>query len=180
MRDMADRNFDPKNEPYGDPAENRYRQKRMAHWNRVSRQKENPRRPGAYYHKLLQHYCRFLVPSGLRVLELGCGHGDLLASLKPSLGVGLDFSEKMIRYAQKKHPHLTFIRADAHAVEFSKPFDVIILSDLVNDLWDVQRVFEKLRNTSHAGTRLIVNFYNNLWRMPLSVVKRLGLGAKSP
>ena len=30
----------------------------------------------------------------------------------------------------------------------------------------------------HAGSRLVLNFYNNLWRIPLSVIKQLGLGAK--
>ncbi len=84
----------------------------------------------------------------------------------------------MIQRATKKHPELTFIQADAHEIEFKEKFDVIILSDLVNDLWDVQRVLEKLRNISHSGTRLVLNFYNNLWRMPLSVVKWLGLGAE--
>jgi len=161
-----------------DPAEYHFRQNRINHWNRVSQQKENPGRPGVFYHKLLQHYYDFLIPPGLRILELGCGHGDLLAHLKPSVGVGIDFSGEMIRVALKKHQHLAFIQADVHEIEFNKKFDVIILSDLVNDLWDVQRVFEKVRNISHTGTRLVLNFYNNLWRIPLSLVKWLGLGAE--
>ena len=37
-----------------DPAEYHFRQKRMAHWNRVSQKKESPTRSGAFYHKLLQ------------------------------------------------------------------------------------------------------------------------------
>ena len=161
-----------------DPAEYHFRQKRMAHWNRVSQKKESPTRSGAFYHKLLQYYYAFLIPSGLRILELGCGHGDLLAHLKPSVGVGIDFSGEMIRVASKKHPNLIFIQADAHEIEFSTKFDAIILSDLINDLWDVQRVFEKMRNLTHGGTRLVINFYNNLWRVPLSFVKWLGLGAE--
>jgi len=161
-----------------DPAEYHFRQKRMAHWNRVSQKKENTRRPGAFYHKLLQHYYSFLIPPGLRVLELGCGHGDLLAHLKPSVGVGIDLSGEMIQDEEKKYPNLTFIQADAHEIEFNTKFDVIILSDLINDLWDVQRVFEKMRNLTHDGTRLVINFYNNLWRIPLSVVKWFGLGAE--
>jgi SAM-dependent methyltransferase len=161
-----------------DPAEYQFRQKRMAHWNRVSQKKENPGRPGAFYHKLLQHYYGFLIPPGLRILELGCGHGDLLAHLKPSVGVGVDLAGEMIRVAAKKYPNLTFIQADSHEIEFSTKFDLIILSDLINDLWDAQRVFEKMRNLTHEGTRLVINFYNNLWRIPLSVVKWLGLGAE--
>jgi SAM-dependent methyltransferase len=159
------------------PAKHRYRKERIANWNRVSKQKEDPRRVGAFYQKLLQHYYKFLIPPGLRVLELGCGHGDLLASLKPSLGVGIDFSGEMIRQALARHPQLFFLQADAHEIEFKEEFDVIILSDLVNDVWDVQCIFEKLCAKSHPRTRLVLNFYNNLWRVPLAVVKGLGLGA---
>ena len=160
-----------------EPVKQRYQNLRIEHWDRVSPQKENPNRAGAFYQKLLQHYYQFLIPSGMRVLELGCGHGDLLASLRPSFGVGIDFSDIMIRRALARHPHLNFIQADAHEIAFKEKFDVIILSDLVNDLWDAQQIFEKLYAISNPGTRLILNFYNNLWRLPLSMVKRLGLGA---
>jgi SAM-dependent methyltransferase len=164
------------NQPDKDSTTGRYQRARIAHWNWVSPRKIRPKRVGAFYHRLLQHYYRFFVPPGLRILEVGCGHGDLLACLQPSFGVGVDFSDAMLRVAAKKHPDLTFVQADAHEMEFTDNFDVIILSDVVNDLWDVQRVFEKLRNLSHAGTRVCLNFYNNLWRLPLSVVKWLGLG----
>src|ERR1700730_9238775 len=52
-------------------------------------------------------YMRFLIPIGARVLDLGCGTGDLLAVLQPSLGVGVDLSPVMIDRAQSKHPDLT-------------------------------------------------------------------------
>ena len=55
------------------------------------------------------------------------------------------------------------------------PFDVIILSDLVNDLWDVQGVFEQVRALCDSHTRLILNFYSGLWHFPLSVAQRLNL-----
>jgi SAM-dependent methyltransferase len=97
-----------------DQSKHRYQRQRIAHWNQVSSKKKNPRRPGIFYHKLLQHYYKFLIPPGLRILEIGCGHGDLLAALKPSFGVGLDFSEEMIRHASKKNSHMHFITADAH------------------------------------------------------------------
>ena len=96
----------------------RYQKARIAHWDRVSPKKERSKRAGTFYHRLLQHYYQFLVPPGLRLLELGCGHGDLLACLKPVFGVGVDFSGKMIRVASKKHPNLVFIQADSHEIEF--------------------------------------------------------------
>jgi SAM-dependent methyltransferase len=160
-----------------DPAKARYQKERIAHWDRVSNSKTNEARLGSYYHKLLQYYYQCLIPPGMRILELGCCHGDLLASLKPSFGVGIDFSSKVLQVAAKKHPGLFFILADAHELPMNTKFDVVILSDLVNDLWDVQGALEKLHALTHAGTRFVLNFFNNFWRLPLSFVKKLGLGA---
>ena len=50
----------------------------------------------AFYYEQDRDYMRFLIPEGQSVLDLGCGTGDLLASLKPSRGVGVDFSARMI------------------------------------------------------------------------------------
>ena len=162
---------------YTDSAGTNFRNQRMAHWDRVSEREKSNRRASAYYHTLVQRYFGFLIVPGLRVLEFGCGDGDLLAGLKPSVGVGVDFSGEMLKRAAAKYSNLFFVRADAHNVPIQAQFDVIIISDLVNDLWDVQRLFEDLRELTHAGTRVILNFYNNLWRIPLGVVKKLGLGA---
>ena len=156
-----------------------YRKKRINHWDKVSGLQAEAKRPGDYYHLLLARFYRFLVPSGKKVLELGCGHGDLLAALKPELGVGVDFSGIMLNTAAAKYPGLLFVRCDAGEIPFKKPFDVIILSDLVNDLWDLQAVLENIRPLSHPGTRVILNFYNNLWRIPLAIVKRMGKGAET-
>ncbi len=163
-------------EPYVDSAKHDYQRERMAHWDTVSSKKRNENRPGAFYHKLLQHYYRFFIPPGKRILEIGCGHGDLLAALKPELGVGIDFSAEMIRSAAAKHGNLCFIQADAHDLPLEGKFDVILISDLVNDLWDVQRMLQELRRLAHPGTRLILNFFNNLWRMPLTIARWLNLG----
>ena len=43
------------------------------------------------YHSFLKKYYQFLIPAGMRVLELGCGLGDLLAAGKPSAGFGGGF-----------------------------------------------------------------------------------------
>ena len=159
-----------------------YRQKRIQHWNRVAARKNDPDRAGAFYQRLLEHYYGMMVQPGLRILELGCGGGDLLASLKPSLGVGVDFSSEMLAIARANHPDCQFIQADVHdsslgGLETEEPFDVIILSDLINDLWDVQTVFENMHRWCQSETRIIINFYSNLWKIPLGLVKRTGKGA---
>jgi hypothetical protein len=82
----------------------------------------------------------------------------------------------MLGRARKRHPdaRLKFVQADAHDLELAETFDVIILSDLVNDLWDVQGVLARLRPLCHARTRIIMNFFSRLWEKPLSFARRTG------
>jgi ubiquinone/menaquinone biosynthesis C-methylase UbiE len=56
------------------------------------------------YRRRLAEIYKFLIPPGSRVLELGCGEGDLLAQVAPADGVGVDFSRSMIERARAKYP----------------------------------------------------------------------------
>jgi ubiquinone/menaquinone biosynthesis C-methylase UbiE len=154
-----------------------FTRRRIRHWDGVAARKCAPQRPGRYYQELLTHYYRHHIPEGLRVLELGCGCGDLLAALKPRLGVGIDFSTNMVAAGRQRHPGIHFIRADAHALPIQGQFDAIILSDLLNDLWDVQAVLASLHPLCHKGTRLVVNMFSNVWRLPLQGARMAGWGA---
>lgn len=136
-------------------------------------------RVSAYYHERLHRLYKFHVPPGLRVLELGCGEGDLLATLAPAYGVGVDFSQVAIDKAQRRHPHLHFIRADAHDIELDEKFDVVIISDLVNDAWDVQRLFERVFDLCHPGTRVVLNTFNKLWQLPMTLASSAGLAQRN-
>ena len=69
--------------------------------------------------------------------------GDLLAATRPTVGVGIDLSDKMIQQAQRRHPKLRFVCGDGLEFALEEKFDFIILSDLVNDLWDVQQTFQR-------------------------------------
>ena len=128
-----------------------------------------------YYYRQLSAFLQFVVPAGKRVLEVGCGTGDLLHAIKPSVGVGMDFSLAMLRIARQKYPHLHFVQSDAHCPALAGRFDYIILSDLVGDLDDVQAVFTCLRSLAGPETRLIVTYYNYLWEPVLKGAERLGL-----
>lgn len=135
----------------------------------------------AGYHKAIISLARFYVSSGARVLEVGSGNGDLLAALKPSYGVGVDISSKMVRLAAQKHPQLNFVHLPAEQLELSdEPFDFIILSDLLGYLYDIRLVFEKLRTLCHSRTRLIVHWYSRLWQPVLVLVEKLGLKYPQP
>ncbi len=157
----------------------RYRDDRIAHWDQVAQREDSHRGLSGAYHRQLTHLYRFFVPPGKRVLEIGTGRGDLLAALQPSTGVGVDFSHEMIERAQYTHPSLKFINADAHTLPLDEPFDFIILSDLVNELWDAQKVFQELARLCTPRTRLVLNFYNRLWEMPLAAARKLNLARRN-
>src|SRR5437867_1344963 len=139
-----------------------------------------PRELARYYQPLLQRYYRFLVPPGLRVLELGCSSGELLAAMEPARGVGIDFSPAIIALARQRHPDLEFHVAGAAAFSAPEKFDYILLSDLVNDLPDVQELLNRLHQFAEPQTRLALNFFNNLWRPILALAERIGAKAPTP
>jgi ubiquinone/menaquinone biosynthesis C-methylase UbiE len=157
-----------------------YQRDRIAHWDTVACKRDLWHGMGKWYHQRLHEIYRFHISPNQRVLELGCGTGDLLAAVRPARGVGVDFSEEMIHRAKVKHTDLEFIQGDAHDLSMlTEIFDVIILSDLVNDLWDVQRVFEQIKPLCRPHTRIILNFYSRLWQAPLSLARTLNLATSN-
>jgi SAM-dependent methyltransferase len=157
-----------------DQAYEAYTSRRRAAWDEVAAG-HGSNALSATYHRRLAAVYRWLIPEGRSVIELGCGKGGLLAAVKPSTGVGVDFSPRMVAAATQRHAGLEFIEADASALNLDRQFDYVILSDLVNDLWDVQLALTRLRPLCHAGTRVILNFYSHLWAVPRAIAQRLGL-----
>ena len=115
------------------------------------------------------------------MLEIGCGRGDLLASVKPAEGVGVDFSTEMIKRARQRHPELRWVCCAAHHLELDENSDVIIASDLLIDLWDVQGLFQDVARLAHAQTRIIVGIsYSRTWELPLGAAKCARLARPTP
>jgi SAM-dependent methyltransferase len=124
-------------------------------------------------------YLRFLIPEGLRVLDLGCGTGTLLAALKPSRGVGVDFSTRMIEIARKKFPHIEFHTGDVEDrntfAGIAGSFDYIVLSDTIGSLDDCQATLELLHSLCSRDTRVVVAYYSRMWEPILKVARLLKL-----
>lgn len=149
---------------------------RVRHWDAVARISAEPSIFAKEYYRRLGEIYRFLIPPGLRVLEVGCGSGDLLAAVAPRQGLGVDFSAEMVHRASRRHPALTFLRADAHDLSLVEgPFDVVIMSDLLNDVFDVQQVLSELRRVCLPSTRIVLNVFSHLWEGPLSLATALRL-----
>jgi ubiquinone/menaquinone biosynthesis C-methylase UbiE len=163
-----------------DDARERFREERIEHWDDIARTLDHWRGVGVGYHRRLERIYQVLVPPGKRVLEVGCGEGDLLAALHPSIGVGVDLSGEMVRRATARHPQLHFVQADAHDLsDLEGEFDAIILSDLLNDVWDVQAVLQQVARLAQRQTRVIVNSYSQLWEVPLRIAAWLRLAKPS-
>ena len=137
----------------------------------------------AFFHDEDLLYLKFLIPEGARVLELGCGTGDLLAALAPSFGVGVDFSEGMIGQARKAHPDLTFLVGDIEDAAF------------VAAAWTVRRhrggrhARRARRLSGHVRglhalctreTRLVIGHFSHLWYPALRSAEAVGLKMPQP
>jgi SAM-dependent methyltransferase len=143
------------------------------------------RRRNRAYHEDLARLHQLLVGQGLRVLEIGCGLGDLLAGVQPALGVGVELDPELAAAAQQRHPQLRIVCADAETITPAsigevEPFDVILLPNTLNTLQDVQGVLERLEAFCHPRTRLVVSFHNWLWQPLLKAGEAVGLRQPQP
>jgi len=129
----------------------------------------------SFYYDEDYRYMRFLIPEGSRVLDLGCGTGRLLAALKPSRGIGVDFSSRMIDIARGRYPNLEFRVGDIEDDEVIKgiegPFDYIVLSDTIGSLDDCQTSLRQLYRLCDRNTRVVVAYYSRMWEPILALAK---------
>jgi SAM-dependent methyltransferase len=155
-----------------------FSRRRREYWDSVARSLDHSPSIRAYYRQRLNEIYQFLIPPGMRVVELGCGEGNLLAAVRPREGVGIDLSPLMTERARRLHPECRFLEGDAHAPGLQEKFDFIICSDLLNDVWDVQRVLEQAGGLSHSSTRLIINTYSRVWELPRRIAESLGMARR--
>jgi len=132
-----------------------------------------------YFYSNDHSYMQFLVGEGKRVLELGCGTGQLLNKLIPSYGVGVDLSANMVSIAQQNYPNLEFIQGDLEdenlISSLQGPFDFIILSDTIGYLDDCENAFAGLHSLCTPDTRLIISYYSWRWQPLLTLGEKIGL-----
>ena len=160
--------------PYWEDAQRRRRVVAAA-FDHHAGQRTTWRRRAAHYHTTLSKICRRYVPPQGRVMELGCNTGDLLASLEPSLGVGVDISRHSLAVARSRHPQLHFVEGDAQAVPFGAPWDAIILADTLGYVDDVWQALRSVHEAATPDTRVIIISHNFVWRPALALAENIGL-----
>lgn len=126
-----------------------------------------------YYYAKLQELYRSFIPPGSSVLDIGCGTGDILASVKPSRGFGIDISEEMIARAKDKHPALEFRALDI--MEQHEVFDsaYVILADVLEHLEKPEEFMRKLKTLLKPRTNVIISVANPFWEPLLMLAEKL-------
>ncbi len=157
---------------------------RIASYDALAGERARWQRKNRAYYRNIERLVRFVVPEGASVLEVGCGLGDLLAACKPSAGLGVDLSPRLVDLARARHPELAFAVADAETLEApelsGRTFDYVILSEVLGALADVWAALRALRRVCHPGTRVVITSYNFLWEGVLGLGQKLGLKMPVP
>ncbi len=142
--------------------------------------KRKKRLLSAYYWEEITQYCNYYSHEDNSVLEVGCGSGDLLAGITGTKKMGIDFSEEAIEWAKEKHAGIDFKVMDANDIQINETFDLIIISNLIGFVDDIQAVFEQVKKCCHPNTKVIVQFYNSFWEPLIKFSEAIGLKTKTP
>lgn len=108
-----------------------------------------------------------LIAPNDAVLECACGTGLLsgvIAKRCKNL-IATDFSEKMLRRAQKKYgklPNVTFEQANILHLSYADGcFDVVVAANVIHLLDEPRRALDELDRVCRPGGRIIIPTYMN-------------------
>lgn len=121
-------------------------------------------RARGYVEHVLSYVDRILedLPTGARVLDLGCGTGEPVAKhlIKRGFSVtGVDESSEMLKFARQTVPEAELIHADMVNVELTDTFDAAVAWD---SMFHVERkhhaaIYRKLANALRDGAKLLLS-----------------------
>ena len=149
-----------------------------AHFEQLASEYDYWKERAHYYYSSLKKIYQNFIPAGSRVLEIGCGTGEILSSVGPKHGVGIDISEGMIARAKQKFPQLTFFVDDAQEIKRVRgTFDYVVMSDLIEHVYDVQTILEEARRFLKPQGSLVLTSINPLWSPIFDLAERFHLKA---
>jgi trans-aconitate methyltransferase len=132
--------------------------------NPITQQAWNPThydRAGAFVPKLAADLLELLAPrAGERVLDLGCGTGDLTVQLaqRGAHVVGLDASSEMVSEARRKHPTLELVVGDGQALSYEAEFDAVFSNATLHWLPRAEDVARGVMRALRPGGRFVAEF----------------------
>ena len=129
----------------------------------------------AFYHNTVIQLLKELIPPGSKVVDLGCGDGDKLASLNPREGLGIDFSPNIVSLARKRHPELKFEVGDVEKIDLPQNYEYLIAVNLIEYLENIPEFSMNLENSCGANSKVCIINFNPLYEPLLKFLERIGV-----
>lgn len=146
-----------------------------SHFETIAEKYDFYKNKSRFYYRSIKNYLKEAVPPNKRILDFGCGTGEILAHLNPQIGVGYDISSKMLKIAKKKFANNKNLRFVTSLNQISGTFDYIMMIDVVEHLARPQKAFESLKKFCGKETLLIVSFVNSSWEPLLWILEKARL-----
>jgi len=105
-------------------------------------------------HRFALEMLQSVVPPGSKVLDVGCGTGEMAARLaERGYEVwGVDIAEPMVRYASHRHKSGRFRVGDVERIPFNDDtFDAVVCLGVIEYLADDERALGEKRNDPRGG-----------------------------
>ncbi|MBL7926186.1 MAG: glycosyltransferase [Bacteroidia bacterium] len=152
----------------------------LAYFDALAAKRIALRKRNAYYWNDITRYCNYFSHDDYNVLEIGCGTGELIHEIKGRNKTGIDFSAAMIEQAKAQFDDVSFYQMPAEQITLNQTYDLVIVSNLIGFVDDVQKVFEQLRLVCHANTKIIITYYNYFWEPFIKFAEVIGLKTNTP
>lgn len=127
-----------------------------------------------YYYRDIEKFHQFLIQPESKVLEVGSGLGNLLASVNPSVGKGIDISPAAVNNAREKFGHLEFKIANVEEYQSPKSYDYVVLANTISYIENIQTALQNIHSACDDSTRLVLTFHNPAWELILQFATAIG------
>ena len=145
------------------------------HFNDIAEEYDYWKNKNWYYYKNLENILKEIIPLNSKILDYGCGTGNLLHLLKPGKGIGIDISDEMIKIAKTKY----FSQNNLEFFTLENPpkdtFDYIIMVDLIEHLENINDTFLSIKYFCNKNTKIVILMANPLWEPVLLILEKLKL-----
>lgn len=148
--------------------------------NGASIKREKVEMKASYYNSHIESFLKSIIPSGKKVVKMGCGKDDLLYPVKLINVQKVNTSNAVTKIAGKRYPKKKFVTLNLQNLPNSGKFDYIILSEIIGNLWDIQKTFDQLYNISNKRSRILITSYNFLWEPIVNIAEALRLKEPKP
>ena len=102
-----------------------------------------------------------LAPAeGERILDLGCGTGDLTQEIAASraLVTGMDLSRSMLEKARMKYANLNFVEGNAEHFTVQEPMDAVFSNAALHWMKNAEDVVQCVHDALRPGGRFVAEF----------------------